>query len=83
MADTNRYRATGLASAIETQGRRREWVAARAGVHPSHITHVLAGRRNVSEGVAERIAVALGVPLFFAFELTDGSVLLTQEAVAS
>lgn len=83
MADTNRYRATGLEQAIETQGRRKEWVAARGGVSPSHIAHVLAGRRTVTEDVAVRITQAMGVPLFFAFQLTDGSTSLpvSNEAI--
>jgi transcriptional regulator with XRE-family HTH domain len=73
METTNRYRATGLGQFIEEQGRLLEWVAEQGGVHPSLITHLLAGRRTVREDVARKIAAALGVPFGFAFELTHGS----------
>jgi plasmid maintenance system antidote protein VapI len=73
METTRRYRATRLEEIIREQGRERQWVAAQAGVHYSLITHLLRGRRTVSEPVAQRIASALGVPLFLAFELSGDS----------
>jgi len=50
------------------QGRRKDWLAAQAGVSPSLLSHALAGRRSVSEAVAGRMAAALQVPVFLVFE---------------
>lgn len=74
METTKRYRATGLSEVIAAQGRTREWIAAQGRVHPSLVTHLLAGRRTISEEVADRIANGLGVPLFLLFELSDGRI---------
>lgn len=82
MNTTTRYRATELGTVIAQQGRTRQWLAKQAIVHPSLITHLIAGRRTVSEPVAVRIAVALGVPLFLVFELSEDTVLSPQGAVA-
>jgi plasmid maintenance system antidote protein VapI len=77
MEITKRYQATELETVITEQGRLRQWVAEQSGVHPSLITHLLARRRTVSQEVAERIAQALGVPLFLIFKLPEGSETLT------
>ena len=68
--DASRYEARGetLASLLVAQGRRRDWLAAQAGIHPSFVTHLIAGRRTASRDVAERLAAALQVPLFVAFD---------------
>lgn len=58
---------------MAAQGRMVDWLARQVGVHPSLISHAIAGRRTVGEATANRVAMVLGVPLFFAFELTDGS----------
>lgn len=83
MEITNRYRATGLDDVIRQQGRMRDWVAVRAGVHGSLITHLLAGRRTVGENVAMKIATALDVPLFLLFELTSGSEMQPDQEVTA
>ncbi len=74
MALIPRYsvRATALRSLLATQGRRKDWLAKQAGIHPSLLSHVMAGRRTVSSDVAERIAGALQVPLSLAFVAVDG-----------
>lgn len=82
MNTTNRYRATGLEAEIERQGRRRDWIAAEAGVHQSLIAHLTSGRRTASEEVASAIATALNVSLFLIFELTDGGETLPKEKAA-
>jgi transcriptional regulator with XRE-family HTH domain len=68
---TKRYRATHLKAIMDEQGRKRSWLARKVGVSESFIRFILSGERTVSEEVAERIATALGVPLFFAFDGTD------------
>lgn len=58
----------------------REWIAAKADVHASLITHLIAGRRTVSEEVALKIAGALGIEdLGLLFELSFESKSLPLE----
>lgn len=63
-----------LRSLLLAQGRRKDWLAAQAGIHPSFLSHLIAGRRTASEDVAERLATALQVPLFIAFDRSNGAV---------
>ncbi len=70
---SGRYRATHLAAVLEEQGRRRDWLAATVGISPALVSMILSGERWASEDVAERIARALGVPLFLVFELPSSS----------
>jgi len=76
-AERYTIRSQELRSLLEMQGRRKDWLAAQAGVSPSLLSHALAGRRSVSEHVAERMAAALQVPVFLVFErstdLTSGT----------
>lgn len=64
-----RYYATNLAAILEEQGRRKDWLASEAGISPALVTLLLSGERRASEEVARRIAKALGVPLFLAFDV--------------
>lgn len=64
-----RYQAINLRAVLQAQGRKKEWLANEAGISPSLVTMLLSGKRTVSEEVAERIARAVGVPLFLIFEL--------------
>ncbi len=48
---------------IETQGRRLDWVAERVGISPSHLSNILAGRRQISAAQALALAEALQVPV--------------------
>jgi transcriptional regulator with XRE-family HTH domain len=66
--DLTRYSGDRLGPILLAQGRKRTWLAAQVGVHPSLITHILSGRRTASEELATRIAAVLGIPLFFVFE---------------
>ena len=71
---TRRYTPnTKLRSVLDEQGRKRAWLARKAGVSESLIRFLLADppKRTVGEPVAERIALALGVPLFLVFDGTD------------
>jgi len=65
------YLATNLEQVIREQGRQRKWIAQRLGVHPSTVTMYAKRQRQVPPDRAERIAELLGVPLFFAFEITE------------
>lgn len=63
--------ATHLKSVLSAQGRKQTWLAKQAGVSQRLISYLLTGERTASAEVAERIALALGVPLFFVFDTTD------------
>jgi hypothetical protein len=67
-----RYWPKGLAEALREEGRRQDWLAEKAMVHPSFISHLAAGRKSAPRDVAERIAEALGKPFFVLFESADG-----------
>lgn len=64
-------RAEELQSLLHAQGRRKDWLAAQAGLHPSMVSHLIAGRRTASGDVAGRIAAALQVPVFLVFDVSD------------
>jgi plasmid maintenance system antidote protein VapI len=66
-----RFSGEKLEAILSAQGRRRDWLAAQAGVDKSLITHLIAGRRTVAHEVAERISRALQVPFFVAFEFPN------------
>jgi plasmid maintenance system antidote protein VapI len=85
MERTQRFRATALRTVIDAQGRRIDWVAKRAKVEPSLLTHLMAGRRTVAEEVAKDVADALGVTVDMVFELSSESEMpssVEREAVA-
>jgi transcriptional regulator with XRE-family HTH domain len=63
-----------LEQLLAAQGRRKDWLASQAGVSPSLISHVLAGRRTIAVEVAERMAAALQVPVFVAFDRSTGPI---------
>lgn len=53
---------TRLAEVLDEQGRRRDWLAERAGVSPALVTLIAQGKRSPSPEFRERAAAALGVP---------------------
>lgn len=48
---------------IAERGLRHGWVAARIGVSPAMLSHVMRGRRRLRVDTAQRLAELLGVPL--------------------
>ena len=56
---------THLIEAIDAQGLRQDWLAERLGVSPSMLTHLLAGRRRLTEDMAEKLARELRLPIAF------------------
>lgn len=68
-----RYRATHLGEVLLEQGRKRSWLAERAGVTGSYVTMIIAGERTVDQVLGERIAALLDVPFFLLFELRGRS----------
>ena len=60
-----------MQSLLTAQGRRKDWLAAQCGVHPSMLSHLLAGRRTATADVAERLAAALQVPVFLICDVSD------------
>lgn len=68
---TKRYRATHLKTVMDEQGRKRAWLARKAGVSESMVRFILAGERTASHDVASRISLAVGVPISFVFDGTD------------
>lgn len=63
MMDTH-YDGAKLAAIMQAQGRRQTWLAGQVGVSVGMINHILKGRKPLTPALAERIAVALGLPLF-------------------
>lgn len=74
----DRYVATHLGEVLDAQGRKRTWLAARAGVTGGYVSLVIAGERTVDRGMGERIAALLDVPFFLLFELGNRSNLLSS-----
>jgi plasmid maintenance system antidote protein VapI len=64
-----RYRATHLGEVLDEQGRKRSWLAERAGVTASYVTMIISGERTVDQVLGDRIAALLDVPFFLLFEL--------------
>lgn len=70
----DRYEATPLlASVVKEQGRRRTWMGEQIRVSNSHVAHVLAGRRTVTEADARIWAGILGVPFSSLWKLAKRS----------
>ena len=67
-----RYNGSRLADLLAAQGRRQDWLAHQAGVSRSLVSRLISGQRTVDEATARRIAAALQVPLFLAFDLPIG-----------
>lgn len=63
-----------VAQAIAAQGRRMDWLAAKAGVSNGQMTRILAGERRLQPAVAQRIADALGLPLDYVLQGTQTEV---------
>lgn len=70
MAKQQRLRATELQRVFKSQGRKLQWLAGRAGLSEPFTSRVIRGERTVSQEKAQRIADALGTPLFLIFECT-------------
>lgn len=66
-----RYRATHLGKVLDEQGRKRSWLAERAGVTGGYVTMIISGERTVDLVLGERIAALLDVPFFLLFELRE------------
>jgi transcriptional regulator with XRE-family HTH domain len=73
MDGATRYLATNLGKTLEHQGRSGRWLAGSLGVSESLISKVLKRERTIDGGLAERIALVIGVPLFLLFELHERS----------
>lgn len=63
-----------ITRAIAAQGRRMDWLAAKAGISNGHLTRILAGERRLQPVVAQRIADALGLPLDYVLQDTQTEV---------
>jgi hypothetical protein len=66
-----RYVATNLADVIAVQGRRRNWLAERAGVSESLLSKIISGTKTADRVLGERIADLLGVPFGVLFEFRE------------
>lgn len=74
-----RFQATHLAAILDDQGRKRSWLAKRVGISSEWLRQILNEQAYLSEELAVRIAEALGVPLFLAFDLADASEVAADE----
>lgn len=63
-----------LRTMMKKQGREHQWFADLLGLSKSHVSLVVSGKREIDPIRASMIAGALGVPLLFVFESTDGDV---------
>lgn len=68
---STRYQATHLKTILSDQGRKQAWLATKVGISPRLLAYIVSNERTASESVAERIALALGVPLFLVFDTTE------------
>ncbi len=68
-----RLKASRLGDVLEAQGRRQDWLAREVGVSRAQICRLIGGTRTTDEETARRIASALGVPLFLAFDFPVGN----------
>lgn len=68
---TRRYRCTHLHEVLAHHERSVRWAARKGGVSETLVRFAIEGKRTLREDVAQRIAEALDVPLFLAFESTD------------
>lgn len=86
-AARRRYFATPeLKRSIRRQGRLASWFAQQIGVTQGHFSHVLYGRRDVSEAHAQFITTVLGADFDLLWNVSGESEPAserTQEAIAS
>lgn len=68
MNRTPRYTGTKIKDVLAAQGRRQDWLAGQVGVSGSTVTRWLKGDLSISHEHAEKVARALGVPLFLVVE---------------
>lgn len=52
---------TALGAVMAEQGRRQDWLAARAGYTTAHVNRLVLGRTPMTRQAAERLAPILGV----------------------
>lgn len=64
---------------FNSQGRKLQWLASKAGLSEPFTSRVIRGERTIGEEKAQRIAEALGTPLFLIFECTDVLEMSTQK----
>lgn len=60
-----------LAEVLQETGRRKDWFAGQLGVTPSHLSHILAGRRPLPARLKSRAAAILNVPESYLFGDSD------------
>lgn len=78
-----RYIATpDLKATIRRQGRLLSWFAQQIGVTQGHFSHVLSGRRSVSEDHARFIATVLGSDFFSLWNVSDGKDTVPEDTEA-
>ena len=58
---------------MQQQGRMAMWFADQLGVSRSFFSHVLAGRKSLSETDARLVAAVLGTDLALLFDVSDGA----------
>lgn len=74
----HRYTANAnLRDAVTRTGRRLNWIAAQLGVSRSHLSHILAGRRTISEADARVLVALIGGEFSVLFELSDDGISLS------
>ena len=60
-----RYSSQKLDELMVEQGRMNIWLADRLGVHESYISRLRSGERAITEKLANKIALILGVPVSY------------------
>lgn len=77
----HRYTASPqLRQAVDKTGRRLDWIASQLGMSRSHISHIVAGRRTISEADARVIVALIGGEFGVLFKLSDGSDSLSSDS---
>jgi transcriptional regulator with XRE-family HTH domain len=79
-----RYEAKNVASTIREQGRSVAWLAREIGLSRQYTSDAVHGNVVVKSAIAEKIAKALGVPLFLIFDVSDSGdipLMSTSEAI--
>ena len=79
---TPRYTGERLGALLASQGRRQDWLAERAGISRTLLSRLISGKRTVDEVTAQRIADALQVPLFLAFDSPKGRIFIPEGITA-
>jgi transcriptional regulator with XRE-family HTH domain len=70
--------ASGLLPILRERGISNRWLARRIGVNEGYLSHVLQGRRRITEERAARAAELLGIPLALVVKSTHVAFDATQ-----